>query len=274
MDALATETKKWVPYEGPEGGDGWRNTDTDEVIYDDEPPGPVADSDSAQAEAEGRELRRAVADVLGDDPGREEFADAESVVESNTGIDDVDFSSFDADQTEVAAAELGRMNARGDVEALESFRSSVPESAREDYGDLPMHYDRDSRGISVDPRALNQDVTTQLNEAGITSTGEVEHLLQHLAATHAHAEALENGDAEAEGDPSESAQQQLEDVDDVDPAGIAKTTGALALATGATLVAETMTLVRNDGPTSDQLRRAYRFFGGPELDDLAGGDGE
>jgi hypothetical protein len=275
MDQLATETKQWVPYEGPEGGDGWRNTETDEIVYDDEPPGEVADSDAAQAEAEGRQLRQQVTDVLGDNPGREEFTEAESLVEAETGIDDVDFSSFDADQVEVASAELGRMNARGDVEGLESFRSSVPDEAREDYGDLPMHYDRDGRGVSVDPRALNRDLTGQLNEAGITATGDVEHLLQHIAATHAHAEALENGDTEAEGDPSESAEQQLEDADGAfDPAEIARDVSTLALATGATLVAETMTMVRNGQPTTDQVRRAYRFFGGPELSDVVGGDDE
>ena len=31
----------WEPYVGPQNGKGWRNVDTDEVVYEDEPPGSV-----------------------------------------------------------------------------------------------------------------------------------------------------------------------------------------------------------------------------------------
>ena len=37
-----SEKSTWVPYEGPREGVGWRNTDTDEVVYDDEPPGDIS----------------------------------------------------------------------------------------------------------------------------------------------------------------------------------------------------------------------------------------
>ena len=32
---------KWMPYSGPQGGVGWKNVDTDEVVYAEEPPGDV-----------------------------------------------------------------------------------------------------------------------------------------------------------------------------------------------------------------------------------------
>lgn len=32
----------WEPYIGPQGGKGWRNVETDEVVYDDSPPGGVS----------------------------------------------------------------------------------------------------------------------------------------------------------------------------------------------------------------------------------------
>lgn len=32
---------EWVPYEGPEGGSGWRNTSTGEIDYSDQPPGEL-----------------------------------------------------------------------------------------------------------------------------------------------------------------------------------------------------------------------------------------
>jgi hypothetical protein len=52
MDAVAAEYKEWVPYEGPRGGDGWRNTDTQEIVYDDDPPGERGDA----ADADGTDL--------------------------------------------------------------------------------------------------------------------------------------------------------------------------------------------------------------------------
>lgn len=38
------ERKSWIPYEGPRGGQGWKNTDTGRKVYDDEPPGETAAS--------------------------------------------------------------------------------------------------------------------------------------------------------------------------------------------------------------------------------------
>lgn len=38
-DAGSGEDVTWVPYQGPQGGDGWQNVDTGEVVYDDKPPG-------------------------------------------------------------------------------------------------------------------------------------------------------------------------------------------------------------------------------------------
>lgn len=54
---------EWIPYEGPQGGQGWLSTDTDEVIYQDEPPGPLdtdlldeVDSQALREELEERGL--------------------------------------------------------------------------------------------------------------------------------------------------------------------------------------------------------------------------
>ena len=40
-----TEKGSWEPYVGPQDGFGWRNPDTDEVVYQDEPPGEMDLSD-------------------------------------------------------------------------------------------------------------------------------------------------------------------------------------------------------------------------------------
>lgn len=48
----STVAKSWVPYEGPQGGKGWRNVDSGEVIYGDEPPGEAASAEDILVAAE------------------------------------------------------------------------------------------------------------------------------------------------------------------------------------------------------------------------------
>jgi len=45
METIAAETKAWVPYRGTRGGQGWRNTITQRVVYEDEPPATDDDVD-------------------------------------------------------------------------------------------------------------------------------------------------------------------------------------------------------------------------------------
>ena len=40
------QANPWVPYEGPRHGKGWRNTSTNEVVYQDEKPGPTTGTES------------------------------------------------------------------------------------------------------------------------------------------------------------------------------------------------------------------------------------
>jgi len=44
MQAIAVSHKEWTRYQGPRGGMGWRNTETNEVVYDDDPPGETVDA--------------------------------------------------------------------------------------------------------------------------------------------------------------------------------------------------------------------------------------
>ena len=49
-----TASGDWKPYRGPRGGEGWQSvSDPDYVVYDDEPPGEVADGYEEQAEGWG-----------------------------------------------------------------------------------------------------------------------------------------------------------------------------------------------------------------------------
>jgi len=64
------DTKSWVPYRGPQGGEGWQNADTGEVVYDDEPPGEIIGADefveaAVGAGADPDEVRRVAEQELG-----------------------------------------------------------------------------------------------------------------------------------------------------------------------------------------------------------------
>lgn len=52
---LRSKMPGWVPYQGPQGGVGWRHTETGDVTYDDEPPGEVTE--------EFDQLRSALSDM-------------------------------------------------------------------------------------------------------------------------------------------------------------------------------------------------------------------
>ena len=59
-DPDATSKADWEPYIGPQGGEGWRNTETDEIEYGEEPPGKVDVSDLSDSEVE--QLRQTFAE--------------------------------------------------------------------------------------------------------------------------------------------------------------------------------------------------------------------
>ena len=224
---------------------------------------------SAAANEAAAEMEREVADLLGSDPGRDEFEAAESFVADAVAVEEVDFSSFDAAQAETASAELARMNETGELDNIDSFRSSIPETERATDGQMPAHYDRDGRGMSVDPNALGQRANQRLSEAGVTSTPSETHMMEHVAALTEHIESLEEGNGEADEDTTlEEAAEET----DTDLGDVAAKVGQLSVATTATLVAETYVMARNGYPQPSQVRRLYRFLGGPELSDFRGGD--
>ena len=233
-----------------------------------------ADSDPNKATSEAAndaaaEMEREVADILGPEPGRDDFEEAEQFVADAVAVDEVDFSSFDAAQAETASAELARMNETGELSDIDSFRSSIPETERATDGQMPAHYDRDGKGMSVDPNALGTRANQRLSEAGVTSTPSETHMMEHIAALTEHIESLEAGNGEADEDTSlEEAAEET----GVDLGEVAAKVGQLSVATTATLVAETYVMARNGYPQPSQVRRLYRFLGGPELSDFRGGD--
>lgn len=261
-------------YRSPQpAGDG-ADDDTAEPDAAGDDPGTAAErADTTPQKATSEEANQAasdmeaiVGDILGPSPGADEFRAAEEYVAAETNVDEVDYSQFDAAQAETASAELARMSVAGELEEIDSFRSQIPQSERSTQGNMPAHYDRDGKGMSVDPNALSARANQRLSEAGVTSTPSDTHIMEHMVGHAQHAANVEAGEAEA--DPEMSVEEAAEEAG-VDVADIASTVGQLAIASTASLVAETYVLARNGYPTPNQIGRLYRFLGGPTLSDFS-----
>lgn len=78
---------KWVPYQGPYGGEGWQNLETGEVVYEDDPPGEVAIDEDVPADGY---------------PQRWGDWDTESATPSDGGPDNTDIDGPDIEDTREA----------------------------------------------------------------------------------------------------------------------------------------------------------------------------
>ncbi len=80
-ESVRKQDSNWEPYEGPRGGSGWRNTETDEVVYSEvSPAGDTFDEDEGVGTAE---------------PGEDDETDTSNVPESAVSVDRSDVESTD-----------------------------------------------------------------------------------------------------------------------------------------------------------------------------------
>ena len=87
--------KAWVPYEGPQGGEGWKNIDSGRVEYSDDPPGNAMDEDDVRNEA----ATEMVEDAFLDESAMRSFAEDQGidVSDADTELDLAQTISDDAD---------------------------------------------------------------------------------------------------------------------------------------------------------------------------------
>jgi hypothetical protein len=109
----------WVPYEGEQGGTGWENTETGDVRYTDEPPGPTAEF------VEDGQVLEGVTDLGELSPGDDiqvgdEIYEVQAVQEGPTGdmFTRVEFEGqeFTVKQDDVRAQVLGEALETGDYD--------------------------------------------------------------------------------------------------------------------------------------------------------------
>jgi len=101
-----TDQKSWVPYQGPQGGEGWRNLETGDIAYQDEPPGETLSPEELVDAAEEAGLDpdevREAAGALGqtadqDAAGGDTGMDADRVSELNDELDIDQMEDFSDD---------------------------------------------------------------------------------------------------------------------------------------------------------------------------------
>jgi len=101
--------KMWVPYVGPEEGEGWQNVENGEVRYVEEPPGPVAEDYDESDEGDGKLDVEGVKEVFGNihgglfddgesnDYNNKEHATARLVIEGRTDANTATEALLEAD---------------------------------------------------------------------------------------------------------------------------------------------------------------------------------
>lgn len=159
------EKATWVPYTGPQGGEGWKNTETGDVTYDEEPPGQALDEDQAREEARDAVEREVSQNPDGD--LAQELSDA-------TGIP-VDDSSALADQA-VESAEVNEvaqlvegLGAGGEDAADQANDGPDMVAAEETLADAGVPFDYNDEGLSAAAGAtdgLDEETIAGMRDAG------------------------------------------------------------------------------------------------------------
>lgn len=83
LRTLIRQESDWVPYQGPEGGEGWQNVGSGDVVYDDEPPGSTSVDPDTYFDATTDDLLSALEDITGEEATEEfEAMSAEEIRET------------------------------------------------------------------------------------------------------------------------------------------------------------------------------------------------
>ena len=142
VEAMATKLagteKAWIPYEGPQGGEGWQNVETGDIEYTDEPPGEaITAEDVAEAAADAGVPPGEIEDVVGDAAALGPSGDTRS---PDDLMDDISMAVAEQHLEEVMTGGgtgetyIDLANARSDNrdEYLEELRSILEDSLTDD----------------------------------------------------------------------------------------------------------------------------------------------
>jgi hypothetical protein len=192
---LDKEEKSWVPYQGPEGGDGWQNIDSGDIVYQDEPPGDTNVDPDAYHDADADTLRTAIEEVTGEELGEEwkemsaeevreavqEMADMEQMsdlmdeLSGDTGSGDGSVNS-DRSQASTDFGDPSEMSVQEQADTISSVRFEMPDPGSVDTESL-----RKMRGIrefmsEADDEALSQVIVERAEDGSVPNVSAISHL--------------------------------------------------------------------------------------------------
>lgn len=150
-EEFSTSTEKeWIPYEGPQGGEGWQNTeDREDIRYDlEEPPGEVAEgyediaedwgsssgTDFDPYEEWGQEWEETVTHDMMSEDGDEVVERTADFLEEKTDVETVRFRNLRVEHMEKVGNRLGTLDSEFDLSGIEHFG---------DFGDLQNNFQTD-----------------------------------------------------------------------------------------------------------------------------------
>ena len=256
---------EWEPYLGPSGGEGWKNPDTDEVVYQDEPPGDtefefldermdpqdVQEGDTYAVFGEGGELITVdVIDVsetgvtVQDQDGSERQAEIESLAErviAEKNPDDVGISSGDVIETdygfEITVDEIQSAGVMAEDGYFYSF-DDISDSELETDEDVETD-EEESSSPDLEEDVVN-DIVDRVGEMGGRDPYFNEDVLDELRdySTADLEQIRESAKRERDGrdlivefqrlNPQEVQDQMLEEYVDTDPEDIYVPSSAIA----------------------------------------------
>ena len=165
---LGIKQKNWVPYEGPSGGSGWKNTDTGDVHYGDSAPEPTDAVDDTDLESAIRAELGQDGDVLLDE--------TDSPGEALRELDNIDPQMardvmMSATETMDAPPPVTDADELPEPPGPQASWEEVPEDSRPDYvQDALNEADRQSGNQS------SPDVGSPVDETSPSPTTDVDDL--------------------------------------------------------------------------------------------------
>lgn len=295
---LGMFNKSWVPYQGERGGTGWQDTESGEVIYQEEPPGPL--DDEALSEAQMQEIR----ENIDPDDGRsqtndslrvpEEVEEFASQIDSMTeGVDrsdpgetfeaymDInsfvgeelgsfgrsvdlpkfreDDSTINLERTKEAAVQYAKMEEAGYMDGLTSVKELEKRGEESAHGRYLFKFERLEINTNWDDEKLKE-----YHEDGETVGDDMEWLVLHEFAHHQHKETLEDKDEVDRLDFPERASGLFDGFDGELPWTISEEISDYARTNPSEFVAEVFCAKAYGQDIPEQLEEMYEKAGGPE----------
>ena len=279
-------TKDWVPYQGPRGGEGWQNTETGEVRYQDDPPSdsdinsptgeqaitsPEETNERSGQDESIAEIDRLVTEMKeGDTAGFEVRRKMGDTARDATGIGDVSIRVYNKpDLAGKITKDLIKFSQQKDLSELDEF--SVKEGRITDelkgLGGIASGVylsNNFSEEIIINHSNYSQEQVDEWNEDGYSKAlTNPESVIKHEFGHYFHEMNTQPKNEDANMNWEERPEPEV--IDEEMWEQFISELGKYAGTNITEFVAEAFTYQMNGNELSDELRELYERFDGPEV---------